>query len=110
MQENGDFFAIFSLEDAPEPLLFRGGRYPNSIRDNEQRKAGIFSRAESQSAPQNATSVIGGPAEFRGEEILGDPPPSTRPTTGIHLLSDVATRGCRRFLQTIRVQQAGRNE
>jgi hypothetical protein len=23
MQENGDFFAIFSLEDAAEPLLFR---------------------------------------------------------------------------------------
>ena len=67
-------------------------------------------RAESQSAPQNATSVIGSPAEFRGEEILGELAPSTRPTTGIHLLSDVATRGRRRFLQTIRVQQAGRNE
>jgi len=24
MQENGDFFAIFSLEDAAEPLLFSG--------------------------------------------------------------------------------------
>ena len=45
-----------------------------------------------------------------GKRILGEPPPSTRPTTGMHLLSDVATRGCRRFLQTIRVQQAGRNE
>jgi hypothetical protein len=76
MQENGDFFAIFSLVDVPKALLFRGGRYPNSIRDNEQRKAGIFSRAESQSAPQNATSVIGGPEsayslEVRGREIIG---------------------------------------
>ena len=29
---------------------------------------------------------------------------------GMHLLSDVATKGRRRFLQTIRIQQAGRNE
>ena len=44
MQENGDFFAIFSLEDA------RVASY--SLR-----------------APHNATSVIGDPAEVRGENI-----------------------------------------
>ena len=44
MQENGDFFAIFSLEDA------RVASY--SLR-----------------APHNATSVIGDPAEVRGKNI-----------------------------------------
>ena len=45
MQENGDFFAIFSLEDA------RVASY--SLR-----------------APHNATSVIGDPAEVRGGEVF----------------------------------------
>ena len=44
MQENGDFFAIFSLEDA------RVARY--RLR-----------------APHNARSVIGDPAEVRGKNI-----------------------------------------
>ena len=44
MQENGDFFAIFSLEDA--------------------RVASYNLRA-----PHNATSVIGNPAEVRGKNI-----------------------------------------
>ena len=44
MQENGEFFAIFSLEDA------RVASY--SLR-----------------APHNATSVIGDPAEVRGKNI-----------------------------------------
>ena len=44
MQENGDFFAIFSLEDA--------------------RVASYNLRA-----PHNATSVIGDPAEVRGKNI-----------------------------------------
>ena len=50
MQENGDFFAIFSLEDAA--LLF----------------SGRFARVASYRlrAPENATSVFGDPAEVRG--------------------------------------------
>ena len=44
MQENGDFFAIFSLEDA------RVASY--SLR-----------------APHNATSILGNPAEVRGKNI-----------------------------------------
>ena len=49
MQENSDFFAIFSLEDArvaSYSLEVRGRVYPNNIRQ----------------APQNATSVFGDPA------------------------------------------------
>ena len=57
MQENGDFFAIFSLEDARvasyrlraphnatsvigDPAEFRGKEFPNAIRDTKQRKRG----------------------------------------------------------------------